>query len=73
MLSQNEWQIALPEDVQTDTLFRLASSSSALITELQPDDEDLERVFHRLLDEGQPSTEQEPRILSFSKEPMHVA
>jgi ABC-2 type transport system ATP-binding protein len=73
MLSQNEWQIALPDDVQTDTLFRLASASSALITELQPDDEDLERVFHRLLDEGKPTIEQEPRILSFSKEPMHVA
>jgi ABC-2 type transport system ATP-binding protein len=43
------WVTALPEGVQTDHLFRLASQNGAILTELQPDDDDLEKVFHRLL------------------------
>jgi len=73
MLDHHEWQVALPEECRTDTLFRLASTSGALITELQPDDEDLERVFHRLLQEGKQQLHQEPVVLPFTKDPMHVA
>ncbi|HQR41369.1 MAG TPA: ABC transporter ATP-binding protein [Gemmatales bacterium] len=43
------WIVALPEGMQTDHLFRLAARTGALLTELQPDDDDLEKVFHRLL------------------------
>jgi ABC-2 type transport system ATP-binding protein len=43
------WVVSLPEGMQTDHLFRLAAQTGALLTELQPDDDDLEKVFHRLL------------------------
>ncbi len=46
---EGDWVIALPADVQTHQLFAWANQAGALITELRPNDEDLERVFHRLL------------------------
>jgi ABC-2 type transport system ATP-binding protein len=67
---ETHWQIALPEGMGTDTLFRLASNAGVLITELQPDDEDLERVFHRLLVQGKATY---PRLSTIPKEPLHVA
>ena len=49
------WVVALPDGMQTDHLFRLATQTGAILTELQPDDDDLEKVFHRLLQGVTPS------------------
>lgn len=65
--------MTLPETMQTDLLFRLASETGALITELRPDDDDLEKVFHRLLDQSPNQTVGEPTLLPFPQEPVHVA
>jgi len=67
------WFVTLPESMQTDALFRLASQSEAIITNLQPDDDDLERVFHRLLNHAPQGSATEPTLLPFEKEPAHVA
>lgn len=64
--------ITLPDGMQTDQLFRWAAESQAVITELRPDDDDLEKVFHRLLEQPQQPT-LEPTLLPFPQEPVHVA
>lgn len=66
------WVVTLPEGVQTDQLFRLASQSGVIITRLQPDDEDLERVFHRLLTQGRRGSG-ELRLLPFPTEAVHAS
>jgi ABC-2 type transport system ATP-binding protein len=45
----DEWLVVLPEQLSTHQLFALAAASHAIVTELRPDDDNLERVFHRLL------------------------
>lgn len=67
---RDAWVVTLPEPMQTDQLFRLAAQSGAIITDLRPNDDDLERVFHRLLKQA-PLVE--PTFLPFVKEPVHVA
>lgn len=64
--------ITLPDGMQTDQLFRWAAESQAVITELRPDDDDLEKVFHRLLEQPQQPA-LEPTLLPFPQEPVHVA
>lgn len=66
------WLVTLPEPLQTDCLFRLAGQAGVIISELRPDDDDLERVFHRLLNHtGVPG--REPTLLPFAPEAAHVA
>jgi ABC-2 type transport system ATP-binding protein len=48
----NEWLVHLPGEADTHQLFQLAAQAGALITSLRPDDDDLEQVFHRLLDKN---------------------
>ncbi|HMO34449.1 MAG TPA: ABC transporter ATP-binding protein [Gemmatales bacterium] len=67
-LEQNRWLISLPDEMETDILFRLASQTNCIITELLPDDEDLERVFHRLLQS--PATPA-PGLMLY-REPIHA-
>ena len=67
------WLVTLPEPLQTGHLFRLAAQSGAIITELQPDDDDLEKVFHRLLNHSPGKTGLEPTLLPMTQEQAHVA
>lgn len=67
------WFVTLPEPMQTDVLFRLAGQTGAIITNLQPDDDDLERVFHRLLNHAPNFPSREATLLPFTQEPAHVA
>jgi ABC-2 type transport system ATP-binding protein len=48
----DEWLIALPEEIATHQLFAWAAQSQTVVTELRPDDDNLERVFHRLMANG---------------------
>lgn len=66
------WVVMLPEGMQTDQLYRLASQCGVIITRLQPDDEDLERVFHRLLIQGRRNSG-ELRLLPFPSETAHAS
>ena len=70
---RDAWLVTLPEPMQTDHLFRLASQCGAIITDLRPNDDDLERVFHRLLHQAPTVHSAEPTLLPFAKEPAHVA
>jgi ABC-2 type transport system ATP-binding protein len=47
--ADEEWLVVLPETLPTHELFALAGTAGAVLTGLRPDDDDLERVFHRLL------------------------
>jgi ABC-2 type transport system ATP-binding protein len=67
------WFVTLPEPMQTDVLFRLAAQTGTIITNLQPDDDDLERVFHRLLNHSPQVPTREATLLPFAQEPAHVA
>jgi ABC-2 type transport system ATP-binding protein len=46
---EDEWLAVLPENMATHHLFALAAKCHAIVTELRPDDDNLERVFHRLM------------------------
>lgn len=66
------WVVTLTEGMHTDQLFRLAAQCDVIITQLQPDDEDLERVFHRLLNQGRRRGSDELRLLPFPSETVHA-
>jgi ABC-2 type transport system ATP-binding protein len=63
----NEWLVLLPDTLETHQLFKLATDAGSLITGLRPDDDDLEQVFHRLLEERKsltswPSSAPQPEV-----------
>lgn len=54
--------IKLPPDWSTTRLFQLASDCQAVLTELVPEEEDLQRLFHRLTHKPPPGNGQGPGI-----------
>ncbi len=48
---RGELRVAVPPDWPTRTFFALADNHGVLLRGLQPDDEDLEELFHRVLSE----------------------
>jgi ABC-2 type transport system ATP-binding protein len=59
--SQMELALVLPPALPTHQLFAWAAQTDCLITELRPDDDDLERVFHKLLEDDRPRTGTPPQ------------
>lgn len=51
--------VAIPPASSTRDLFRMAQEAGILLTELKPDEEDLQRVFLRLTDEPSPPEPQD--------------
>ena len=49
---QNKVMVTLPEQLDTRTLFELARSQGAVLTELRADEENLERLFFRVTEQA---------------------
>ena len=49
---QSKVMVAIPDHLSTTSLFELARSSGAVLTQLKPDEENLERLFFRVTEEA---------------------
>jgi ABC-2 type transport system ATP-binding protein len=52
---RGEYRVQVPPGWTTQAFFKLAQVHNNVVRGLQPDDEDLEELFHRVIEENQPS------------------